>query len=353
MRFKRRIKRSTKQYIIVALICITFIGGAATLTSYTIYSQVKAEYQTLLNKANHEMEVNQKDAYTAVTDIPSGEVIKEEMLVKKKVYSSQPQETYISSKDIGKIAVVNIPAGTQIQNSMITEYNISNKMREMEYQVINMNSNISKHDTVDIRICYPNGESYVVLTKKEIMAYTAETVSVYLWMDEEELLRMSAAIVDAALYPGSKLFVTKYIEPNIQEASMVNYTPGLSILSLIENDPNIIDRCSQKLNKDIRKALENRLADSMASDVSTANWNVDTNNKFITGSTVEKDDANSDTYQHTEDDNTEKEKDTGNLTPTLSPNNKTYTDFESGVSELGSESYFYYVDEGIKKSENN
>ena len=330
MRFKRRIKRSTKQYIMVALICIIFIGGAAALTSFIILGQVKSQYQALLNKARHDMEVNQKNVYIAVLDIPSGEVIKKEMVVKKTVYSSQPKETYLSVKDIGKLAVVNIASGTQILNSMVTDHDVSDKIREMEYQVINMNSNITKHDTVDIRISYPNGESYVVLSKKEIMAYTAETLSVYLWMDEEELLRMSAAIVDAVLYPGSKLFVTKYIEPNIQEASTVNYTPGLSILSLIEHDPNIIERCSQKLNKDVRKALENRLAKSMASDVTTADWNVDTNNTFATDNSGDV---------------------TNVLTPTPLPKRNQSPVLESEESELGSESYFYYAKDNSKDDE--
>ncbi len=64
---------------------------------------------------------------------------------------------------------------------------------------------------------------------------------------------MSAAIVDASLYHGSKLYMTKYIEPNIQEASIITYTPSVSILSLIENDPNIVNRCSQVLNKEVRR----------------------------------------------------------------------------------------------------
>lgn len=111
--------------------------------------------------------------------------------------------------------------------------------------------------------------------------YTQGTATCFFWMNEDELLRMSAAIVDAGLYTGSSIFVTKYIEPNIQEASVVNYTPSLSILTLLENDPNILDRVIQKLNREVRKSLENRLADSLATDVSSIKWDVGSNIHMI------------------------------------------------------------------------
>lgn len=360
----------------VAFLCITVIGGAAIITSFLITSQIKSEYQTLLNTAYNEMKLNQKNVYIAVKDISPGEIIQMKMLEKKTVYSSQPLDTYMTVNEIGKAALVNIKAGTQILNSMITDHNISPKLREMEYQVININSNIKKHDTVDIRIFYPNGESYVVLAKKEIKTYVPEATSIYLWLEEDELLRMSAAIVDAGLYTGSKLYVTKYIEPTIQEASIITYTPSLSILSLIEHDPNIIKRCSQKLNKDIRKALENRLADNLDQDVSAASYKVDTYNSFVTEGSADNDydntnfDRNSTEIEkqdtNNEDSNNEynneynngnyiennNKKNDGNIknknkiiapTPTNLPGNNKSEKYND-ESELGSESYFYYAD---------
>ncbi|HWT27084.1 MAG TPA: hypothetical protein VN131_04025, partial [Mobilitalea sp.] len=180
-----------------------------------------------------------------------------------------------------KVALVNIPSGVQVIKNMLTKDKVSSELRELEYSVINLNSNVVSNDTVDVRICYPNGESYVVLSKKVIKGVDTETSICFLWLEEEEILRMSAAIVDAGLYPGAKLYVTKYIEPSIQEASIVNYTPSLSILSMIEQDPNIVDRYSQELSKEVRKALENRLASSMETDVSSISWEVSSENQFL------------------------------------------------------------------------
>ena len=199
------------------------------------------------------------------------------------------------------------------------------------------------NDTVDVRIFFPNGESYVVLSKKVMKEYVQETASVFLWMDEEEQLRMSAAIVDAALYPGAKLYVTKYIEPNIQEASVITYTPSLPILSLIEDDPNIVARCSQKLNKDVRKALENRLSDSMKTDVTAINWYVDSNTSARVPQTH--------SVKETSEGETSADQITKQLThEEQTPERQTSEDQnESTTGELGSSEYFYYADEALAK----
>ncbi|MHB8129837.1 MAG: SAF domain-containing protein [Mobilitalea sp.] len=277
MKIQKSMKRSTKQYIIVALICIVVIGGAATFTSIVITSQIRDEYQALLKEAYYDIEINQRDVYVAVADIVSGEAITADKIEKKTVYSSQPQETYIMKDEIGKIALINISSGTQIMNTMVTDNIISSELRELEYEVLNINSNIINNDTVDVRIFFPNGESYVILPKKIIKGYTQGTASCFFWLNEAELLRMSAAIVDAGLYTGAKLYTTKYIEPNIQDASIVTYTPNLSILTLLESDPNILERAAQELGKEVRKSLENRLASSLAVDVSAISWDVNPN----------------------------------------------------------------------------
>lgn len=272
MRFSRRLKRTTKQYIMVALICIIVIGSAAISTSFIIIGQIREEYENILKEARQEMEDNKKSVYIAKSNIRSGEILSIDKVEEQIVYSSQPIESYITKNDLNKPAMIDIPEGTHIVKGMLAKNTVSSVLREVEYDVIHISSNIEPNDYVDVRIVYPNGESYVVLSKKPLKGFQPDTPICYLWVDEEELLRMSAAIVDAGLYHGSSLFMTKYIEPNIQEASIITYTPSVSVLSLIENDPNIVTRLSQELNKEVRKALENRLAESMGMDVSEINW---------------------------------------------------------------------------------
>ena len=275
MRIGRRLKRTTKQYIIVALICIIVIGTAAITTSFIMIGQIREEYEFLLKESRQEINDNKKSIYVTLSDIKAGEVLSSDKVEKKEVYASQSIEIYATRDEIGKMAMIDIPKGSHIIKNMLAENTVKSILREVEYDVIYMGSNIEVNDYVDIRISYPNGENYVVLSKKSIKGFQPNTPICYLWVDEEELLRMSAAIVDAGLYSGSRLYMTKYIEPNIQDSSVITYTPSVSVLSLIENDPNIIDRCSQVLNKEVRKSLENRLAESIGMDVSSINWELD------------------------------------------------------------------------------
>lgn len=272
MKFKHRMKRTTKQYIVVAMICIITIGGAAVLTAFVITKQIREEYETLLSAAYNEIHMNQKSVYVAAADIATGDIVSKDNVKKLTVYASLPQDSYITNEELGKQALIDIPAETSIMTTMVTDNTISSELREVEYQVININSNINTHDTVDVRIFFPNGEDYVVLPKKVLRGYDGESANCCLWLSEEEIIRIRNAIVDAYLYTGAFLYTTKYIEPNIQEASVVTYTPSVGAIELIQKNPNIYETATNDLSTLVRKALENRLAKALNKDVSSQQW---------------------------------------------------------------------------------
>lgn len=275
---KRKLKKTTKQYIMVALLCVLVIGGTATIAYLTMLNQMRNKYNALQEMAMQELEDNQRTVYVAKEGIEKGECITEENTEFLKVYATQPQETYLSASDIGKTVVINIEAGTHLISSMVTDNIVESDLREVSYQVINVNSNIVHNDTVDIRILFPNGENFVVLSKKLIKNESESIVEYFFWLTEEEIVRMSSAIVDAYLYQGTTLYTTKYIEPNLQEASIVTYTPSLATLELINNNPNILEIASNHLSSEVRKQLENRLALSNNTDVNKIDWDVNPQN---------------------------------------------------------------------------
>ncbi|NMB43650.1 MAG: hypothetical protein GX995_05930, partial [Clostridiales bacterium] len=47
-------------------------------------------------------------------------------------------------------------------------------------------------------------------------------------------------LVDTYMYPGSKIYTSKYLQPQLQEASLINYKPNLSSLELILKNTNIL-----------------------------------------------------------------------------------------------------------------
>lgn len=273
-------KKSTKQYIMVALICIAVIGGAAVTACLIFHKQISQKFGTKLDSALEELELNQRRVYVATKDINISELITKDNVTYKTVYASQPSYLYLSEEDIGKAAILDIKEGTQILSSMVSDMT-ENNLREVCFQVITLNRNLIKNDTVDIRILYPNGENYILLSKKQILNLDEGSSETYLWLTEEEIILMSSAIVDAYLYKGTQLYTTKYIEPTLQEASIVNYTPNLATLDLIKKDPNILEVANQYLSEIVRKQLENRLALSMDLDVAGIEWRISNNGNNV------------------------------------------------------------------------
>lgn len=305
LKFKK-LKKSTKQYIIVASLCVVVIGGAATTAYAVMFGQLKDKYESLEESIRGEMESNQRSVYVATTQIGKGEFITVENTEYKTVYATQPAESYITEDDIGKTTIINIDEGIQVLKAMVNDEFVGGDVREVSFNTILLNSNIINNDTVDIRIQYPSGENFVVLSKKIVKLPTETLEESYYWLTEEEILLMSSAIVDAYLYQGSALYTAKYVEPNIQESSFVTYTPSLSNINLIKDNPNIVEIASKHLNAMVRKELENRLSKSLNQDVSEIEWTVDTSkSQKNTDSSVVTDDSGFTYYVEEEEDKEE------------------------------------------------
>ena len=58
---------------------------------------------------------------------------------------------------------------------------------------------------------------------------------------------ISSAIVDAFRYNGAKLYVNKYTDPGLQEASIPTYPVNYDVLQLINGNPNILDEARTAL----------------------------------------------------------------------------------------------------------
>lgn len=293
MKIRRRMKRSTKQYIIVAIICIVVIGGAAACTAAILTGEVKSKYSELLANARNEIKDNKKNIYVATSDIMAGDCVTVSNVRRQTVFAGQPEASYISEKDIGKVALVRITAGTQVLKEMLSGAVVSSELRELEYTVISISKKVDNNDIVDVRISYPNGENYIVLSKKRIYGMKSGKAYCYFQLNEEEIQLMSSAIVDAYLYQGTKIFTTEYIQPGMQKASTVDYDPSDATINRIKNSPNIVNVANEYLSHIVRSDLESRLADSKANNTS--------NSSSVSGSSsssaaTSEDDSKTDSY---------------------------------------------------------
>lgn len=256
----KKLRRTTKQYILVIMACIILIGGGFAVAYFTSVNQIRSTYETKLNTVELEIATNKKGVYVATKKIGMGDKISKENVAYGEKLSSMPSDYFITEEDMGKLAVINIDKDTILMKNMITTEQVDGSLREREFTELFLSSNLKENDFVDIRILFPNGEDCSVLPKKALKNLSLEENKNYMWLTPEENLTISCAIVDAFQHKGSKLYTVKYIEPLLQEPTEVTYTPSEAVINLIQKDPNILEVASKALSEVSRKNLENRLA---------------------------------------------------------------------------------------------
>lgn len=156
----------------------------------------------------------------------------------------------------GMAARIEIPAGTIVTKNMFmrTEDVLTDDVRIQEYSSIVLPSQLKNGDFIDIRIAMPNGQDYIVLTKKEVIQ-TDET-TVWFKVNEAEIILLNSAMVDAWTITGSKLYAIEYVDPGMQLASKVTYQPSAETADLINSNPNV--------TKEAYNALASNLSSSSA-----------------------------------------------------------------------------------------
>lgn len=180
-----------------------------------------------------------------------------ELLTKKDLvvfeYEKGAEENYLTREEVeGRRLIRDTAEGSRLMEGSVYEGEpITDDMRFHKYTFINLTDRMKKGDYIDIRISFPNGADFVLLSKKQIQDITwpeegAGENAVWLHVSEEEILRLSSAAVEAFLNDGCKIYAVMYIEKN-QKAAIMNYKVNDVVAQLIEDDPNIVERAENVL----------------------------------------------------------------------------------------------------------
>ena len=140
------------------------------------------------------------------------------------------------------------------------------EMKEVEddwrihgFSYIKLTSNLKVGDYVDVRISFADGGDFVLLSKKQIQGFSplreGENKALWLVVSEEELLRLSSAVVDAYCNEGCSIYAIQYIADTQKEA-IVNYVVSDTIKQLMEEDPNIVKRAENLQEYSLWKEYE-------------------------------------------------------------------------------------------------
>lgn len=184
------------------------------------------------------------------------------------------------------LAKIDMRANTVVTSSMLTKSDekITKDLRLQEYNMLQLASQISPEDYIDIRLRLPSGLDYIVVSKKKVEIPQIEGVdsanTIWLQLTEDEILAMSNAIVENYIVEGSLLYTAKYVEPGTQDKAIPTYVPSVEVQTLMrDNDANIVETAKIELlnrynaNTGVRNNINNAKnemdPDSAQSNVST------------------------------------------------------------------------------------
>ena len=216
--------------------------------------------QQNIEDLQYEISQNKQTVYVAASDIIAGEKIEVGKNVdRQNIYTGLEPEYYITEEDLGDVAVVDIDYGTPIMTNMVSAREITKDAREYEIAVATLMTDQQEDDGVDVRIMFPNGEDMIVLPKKEVRNLSLDQCVFYTTLNEDEILRMASATVDAFQCTGTRIYVTRYAERTLQEAATPTYLVRAETIDLMNKDTNITSIAKNTLNLQARLDLEARL----------------------------------------------------------------------------------------------
>ena len=123
---------------------------------------------------------------------------------------------------VGRMVKANVSKNTPVLDSNLyvrDEEQPAKDLRIQEFNFIQIPSDVNTGDFVDVRIQFPTGENYRVVTAKRVeKAHMEENDGVgqntiFLNLNEEETLTMASAVIEAYMQDGVKLYASKYVDP--------------------------------------------------------------------------------------------------------------------------------------------
>ena len=249
----------TKKDIDKTLIPENAIGDSTTLENYSLQDKEGNEVSSKMEDGENTLYLTKNNTEYKLQKDDSGSYYIER----------NNNKEYVQLNNVPVVAKVFMKKNTVLTRDTISKGNntTSDDVRKQEYNVIVLPTQIQTGDYVDIRLSMPNGQDYIVVSKKSIELPVIDGVdsesTIWLNLSEDEILSMNSAIVDAAKIQGTKLYATTYTEPGIQNAATPTYTTSKEVLKQIADDPNIVEKAKNELanryNQSMRETIDNAI----------------------------------------------------------------------------------------------
>lgn len=332
-------KKKSGNTVLILLAIFLVIAIVFGVLMFFNYRKLNEQASLMQN----EMAKNQQTVYVALKDIKTGTPLttdgEDANVELEKIYTGLDADSYMSDDDLGKVASVDIPAGTPISLPMTADSNIEKDTRDYEISTAELMTDQKDNEFVDVRIAFPDGSDYLLLSKKQITDVDLANSVFHCQMNEEEILRYNSAIVDwysdysqkflsssdndpktsdyssteattihnkTSRSSGARIYVTRYVQPSMQDAAEPTYPVNEKVYDLISNDqldPNVITAATHTLNLQARLSLENRLGNISDADMEAVQGKIDEEEallKEVHANALENGDGTTDTSGSTD-----------------------------------------------------
>ena len=134
---------------------------------------------------------------------------------------SAASDSYTNFDMIGRRLKINAEKKTIVTASLFYEEDKDPEMttRLQEFNMITLPSDLDVGDYIDVRIRFATGEDYAVVVGKKVELLGAaeeKSNTIFLRLNEEEIVRMSSAIIESYVKGGINLYANKYVDPDSQ-----------------------------------------------------------------------------------------------------------------------------------------
>ncbi|MGV2887626.1 SAF domain-containing protein [Paenibacillus taichungensis] len=270
------IRQRTKNLIVagvvgaVAMGAISSVGGVYLFNKHSSEQKaLRAQYETQLADAEkllQQQQATMKSVVVASKELGNGAKLTDADLTTIEIPEKDAPTNLIQNKKdlIGKVVKIDVGKNTPVIASMVFDEGPTPRdLRNQEYNVIVLPTKIQKGQFLDVRITFPTGEEFIILSKKKVQDYSGTTV--WFNVSESEMLLMSSAIVDAYLH-GAKISSVTYVDPFMQDSAIPNYPANVKVIDLIQSNPNVLETAKETLRKIARTTLESNLSQISEAD---------------------------------------------------------------------------------------
>lgn len=270
------IQRKTRNSFLLGMLIMLIVAVAVIAVLYfTMFSDMFAKTSTTGKGGNVYV-------YKLIASVKSGEKIEANKIEKVKMSANDvPADCVKENINVTLYkSKLDLQAGTVLSGSLLYENEqVKNSTRLVEFNMLTLPSYLRVGDYIDVRFTMPSGQNYIVLSKKQVVSLKNTTVGLHL--TEDEILMMSAAIIESYVMKASNLQVIQYVQAGIQEASTPTYAVNTEVYKLIMSNAqkgiNIEDygKINDSYNAELRSIIDQELGQYLGNEITNIQEGID------------------------------------------------------------------------------